>query len=83
MFFKNLFKKIVIKFWQFFAKKTQNKSFDAVSFTTNYLVQNVSNHQKLKIKINGVDISKNSLSVAKTGFVSSYQKNKKHFKLKT
>ena len=83
MFFKNLFKKIVIKFWQFFAKKTQNKSFDAVSFTTNYLVQNVFNHQKLKIKINGVDISKNSSLGIKPSFVSSYQKNKKHFKLKT
>jgi len=79
MFFKKLFKQIVIKFWQFFAKKTQNKSFDAVSFATNYLVQNVSNHQKLKIKINGVDISKNSSSGKKLDFVSSYQKNKKHF----
>ena len=40
-------------------------------------MQNVSNYNKIKIKINGVDISQNSLPDSKSGFVSSYQKNKK------
>ena len=77
MFWKKLFYKIVNKFWQFFAKKTQNKSFDSVSFIGNYLLQNLHNQQKIKIKINGVEISKNSSLGLKPSFVSSYQKNKK------
>ena len=77
MFLKKIFRKIVIKFWQFFAKKTQNKRFDSSSFLKNHLMQNVSNYNKIKIKINGVDISQNSLPDSKSGFVSSYQKNKK------
>ena len=78
MFLKKFFKQIVIKFWQFFAKKTQNKSFDSSSFLKNHLMQNVSNYNKIKIKINGIDISKNSSLGVKPSFVSSYQKNKKH-----
>ena len=77
MFWKKLFYKIVAKFWQFFAKKTQNKTFDAVSFVGNHLLQNFSNNKKMKIKINGVDIHENSSLGSKSGFVSSYQKNKK------
>jgi hypothetical protein len=76
MFLKKFFYKIVAKFWQCFAKKNNNKSFDAVSYVGNHLLQNCSN--KIKIKINGINISQNSLSSSKPGFVSSYQKNKKH-----
>ena len=56
-------------FIHYFAKKTQNKSFDAVSFVGNYLLQNLHNQQKMKIKINGVEISKNSSLGLKPSFV--------------